>query len=111
MTSRAAGDAAARSRDHDDVAAKRRRQMKLIIVGMTLLLILVCVILVAVTLSMSQHIDDMGPYAYILSRRLNIPRQQFPRSMHSRGKKRKEASLHHRHAIPLLIHIISYIIS
>ena len=51
-----------RSRDHhhDDVAAKRRRQIKLIIVGMTLLLILVCIILVAVTLSMSQHIDDMG---------------------------------------------------
>ena len=61
MTSRT-GDAATRSRDHhhDDVAAKRRRQIKLIIIGMTLLLIVVCVILVAVTLSMSQHIDDMG---------------------------------------------------
>jgi len=66
MTSRAgeSRDVTTRSRDHhhhhDDVAAKRRRQIKLIIIGMTLLLIVVCVILVAVTLSMSQHIDDMG---------------------------------------------------
>ena len=49
-----------RGEHHGDVTAKRRRQIKLIIVGITLLLILVCVILVAVTLSMSQHIDDMG---------------------------------------------------
>jgi len=57
-----AGDVT-RSRDHqhdDDVAAKRRRQVKLIIIGITLLLVVVCVILVAVTLSMSEHIDDMG---------------------------------------------------
>jgi len=47
-----------RSRDH--VSAKNRRKIKLTIVGITLLLIVICVILVAVTLSMSQHIDDMG---------------------------------------------------
>ena len=67
---------------HDDVMAKRRRKIKLAIIGitlllilftylliyfmpvLTLLLILICVILVAVTLSMSQHIDDMGDYQF-----------------------------------------------
>jgi len=52
-----------RSRDHQaDVMAKRRRTVKLTIIGITLLLIVLCVILVAVTLSMSQHIDDMGKF-------------------------------------------------